>query len=108
MNGYSNFVIQSPNTDVFIIALALSADIKGYLYFKTETGNGAGIISIDDVLKQVSLHASKLGVDNTEYKQCILGLYCFTGYDTISAFAGKGKLKALKIVQQEKDFLLSF
>lgn len=36
------------------------------------------------------------------------GLHALTGCDTVSAFAGKGKLKAFKILEQSNDFLQYF
>eukprot|EP00795_Rhopilema_esculentum_P015437 gene15437-6683_t len=55
--------------------------------------NKSRIISIDDVSSQSIILANKLGVNNKEYKRSLLGVYCFTECDTVSAFAGKGKLK---------------
>ena len=51
---------------------------------------------------------NKLGVSNREYKRSLLGVYCFTGCDTVSAFAGKGKLRALKLLQEEREFVAAF
>ncbi len=103
LNGYSNFVIHSPDTDVFIMAVAFSSELESHLYFKTGTKNKSRIISIDEISRQASIHANKLGVSKEEYKKSVLGVYCFTGCDTVSAFAGKGKLKAMKLLQQEKS-----
>ena len=38
----------------------------------------------------------------------LLGLHQWTGCDTISAFAGQGKLKALKIILREQKFIDAF
>ena len=38
----------------------------------------------------------------------LLGLHPWTGCDTISAFAGQGKLKALKILLREQKFIDAF
>ena len=32
------------------------------------------------------------------------GLHAYTGGDTVSAFAGKGKLKSWKLVHQNEDY----
>ncbi|KAG1676717.1 hypothetical protein GQR58_014141 [Nymphon striatum] len=108
MNGYSNVVIHSPDTDVYVMAVAFSAELHCHLYFKTGTGNKSRIVSIDDVSSQANIQANKLGVSNGEYKRSLLGVYCFTGCDTVSAFAGKGKLKALKLLQEEREFVAAF
>ena len=108
MNGYSNVVIHSPDTDVYIMAVAFSAELHGHLYFKTGIGDNSRIISIDDISSLASIHANKLGVSNREYKRSFLGVYCFTGCGTVSAFAGKGKLRALKLLQEEREFVVAF
>ena len=36
--------------------------------------------------------------------KCLPGLHAYTGCDTVSAFASKGKLKAFKLVQEEDLF----
>ncbi|KAG1692301.1 Transmembrane protein 164 [Nymphon striatum] len=77
-------------------------------FLSSSTGNKSRIISIDDVSSQANIQANKLGVSNGEYKRSLLGVYCFTGCDTVSAFAGKGKLKALKLLQEEREFVAVF
>ena len=74
----------------------------GHIYFKTGTGKKSRIISIDDVSSQSSILANKLGVRNKEYKRSLLGVYCFTGCDKVSA------LKALKLLQEEREFVDAF
>ncbi|KAG1664859.1 hypothetical protein GQR58_019650 [Nymphon striatum] len=77
-------------------------------FLSSSTGNKSRIISIDDVSSQANIQANKLGVSNGEHKRSLLGVYCFTGCDTVSAFAGKGKLKALKLLQEEREFVAAF
>ena len=40
--------------------------------------------------------------------QALIGMHAFTGYDTVSAFAGKGKAKALKMLTHSKDYQDTF
>ena len=40
--------------------------------------------------------------------QALVGLHSFTGCDTVGAFAGKGKLLALKIVTSDNDAKQAF
>ena len=40
--------------------------------------------------------------------EAIVGLYAFTGCDTISSFAGKGKLPALRIMRKSDTFIDTF
>ena len=41
-------------------------------------------------------------------RNVILGLHALTGCDTTSCFAGKGKLNGLKILQYDKNLIVSF
>ena len=38
----------------------------------------------------------------------LIGLHAFTGCDTVSAFAGQGKLKALKMVKKDTSYQETF
>ena len=38
----------------------------------------------------------------------LIGLHCFTGCDSVSAFYGKGKVKPFKLVQQDPEFCSAF
>ena len=38
----------------------------------------------------------------------LIGLHAFTGCDTVSAFAGKGKLNALKLTKKTVDYQQCF
>ena len=39
-----------------------------------------------------------------QLKDAFLGLHAFTGCDTTSSFAGKGKIKPLKIMKSDNHF----
>ena len=40
--------------------------------------------------------------------QALIGMHAFTGCDTVSDFAGKGKAKALKMLTHSKDYQDTF
>ena len=40
--------------------------------------------------------------------QALIGMHTFTGYDNVSAFAGKGKTKALKMLTHNEDYQDNF
>ena len=42
---------------------------------------------------------------NEKYSSALLSMHAFTGCDTVSAFKGRGKLKALKALQQHPHFI---
>jgi len=39
------------------------------------------------------------------YCKAVLGLHVFTGCDTVSAFRGKGKSKALLLLKEDKQYI---
>ena len=90
-------IIHSPDTDVYVLSVAHLEDIGGKLYLKTGVENKARIVCINDTVQKLSLKVRDVDVSIHDYCNGILGVYCFTGCDTISAMVGKGKLKALKI-----------
>ena len=49
--------------------------------------------------------ASSLGDD---VYSSLIGLHAYTGCDTVSAFAGKGKLSALKVITKEPKYQMRF
>jgi len=38
----------------------------------------------------------------------LIGMHAFTGYDTINAFAGRGKMTALKQMKSDKAYQKAF
>ena len=80
-------VIIYKDTDVFSIAVS-KEDITGVsIYMKRGTQNRTRFVDITDI-------STNLGSD---LSQSILGIHAFTGFDSFSAFAGKGKVTALKV-----------
>ncbi|GFR74341.1 DNA damage-inducible protein DIN7 [Elysia marginata] len=65
-----------------------------------DTGCGYNRRQID-----VSQIAKTLG---RQMYDALLGVHAFTGCDTTSCFAGKGKLRALNIIQKEEDLKVLF
>ena len=47
-------------------------------------------------------------IDKSKLFKSLLGYHCFTGCDSISAFCGKGKIKALSIFCKDKSFTQAF
>ena len=89
----SSVIIKSPDTDVAIIALSHLASLPCHVYFMTGKGNKSRMI---DLLK-VSFCLSTP-------PESLLGLHTFTGCDSTSAFYGKGKQKALKLLEAKPEF----
>ena len=108
LNGISNIIIHSPDIDVYIFSIAHLEDIGSRLYLKTGVGNKARIVCINDIVQKLALKVRDVDASIHDHCNAILGVYCFTGCDTISAMVGKGKLKALKILSEKKLFVDAF
>ena len=93
-NGYQNIVLVADDTDVMIIGVALTSDVNGIIFQKRGNQNRTRLVNLTNIGKS-------LGLEATAY----LGLYAFTGCDSVSSFAGKGKLPALKAMKKEKKYV---
>ena len=77
-------------------------------FLKTGVGNKVRIVSINDIAQKLAFNVTNLDISIKDYCNAILGVYCFTGCDTISGMVGKGKLKALKVLSEKKLFVDMF
>ncbi|XP_065677405.1 uncharacterized protein LOC136092782 [Hydra vulgaris] len=93
---YQNIVIRSPDTDVFVFAL--STCLPSTAYFDTAVGNKRRIINIKKC-------ESDLGND---LSIAMTGFHLFTGCDSTSAFYGKGKAIAFKVLRKKAKYLDAF
>ena len=91
MKGYSAVVITADDTDVLVLCLAFSADISCPLFQKCGTKNRVRYLDITKLRQALG------------YSVCtaLIGMHAYTGCDTVSAFAGLGKLRALKLMRSE-------
>ena len=97
-SNFNNVIIQSPDTDVMIISLAVSHKLECELLFVSGTGLSRKIINI-----------TKMAEEHGEEKCiAILGLHVFTGCDNVSAMKGKGKVKALDLLNKSHEYCKGF
>ncbi|XP_078353848.1 uncharacterized protein LOC144638526 [Oculina patagonica] len=94
----SSVIIASEDTDVLIICLSVAPTFGCHLFIKCGTQNRERFV---DVLKV----AAAVG-----HNMCsaLPGMHAFTGCDTVSAFGGKGKISALKLVQKNRKYQDAF
>ena len=85
-HGFSVVAIKSPDTDVFLLMVAMEQNFSADLYFETGNKNQSRIISLKKV-------CNKVGSD-----VLVIGFHAFTGCDSVSSFHGKGKQKAWKVL----------
>ena len=105
-NSTANVVIHTPDTDVLIIAIAASTNIPGNLFIRTGTKSKARIISVERIKESVMLRHNLSDVELLT--KSLLSFHAFTGCDTVSSFCGKGKLKPLKIMLKDENYLGEF
>ncbi|GFO04037.1 hypothetical protein PoB_003054200 [Plakobranchus ocellatus] len=86
-------IVRSPDSDVFLLLLSFSDAISRPLIFDTGSGNNRRQLNITDLAATIS----------KRLRDAIIGLHAFTDCDSTSCFAGKGKLKALKMLQGDQD-----
>lgn len=90
---YDYVVLISDDTDVFVIAVSLQPQFnKGNLFIRRGTKTRMRLINLSTV-------AGKLGPATCH---ALPGLHAWTGCDTVSALAGKGKVKAFKLMTKPK------
>eukprot|EP00794_Sanderia_malayensis_P020731 gene20733-22764_t len=87
--GCEAVIIVSEDTDVFVLAVANRYGIQATMYQKRGTQARSRYVNITSTADALGYKVSR----------SLPGLHAFTGCDTVSAFASKGKLTALKIYQ---------
>ena len=91
-------VICSEDTDVFIMSLAFHDKIGASLFQKCGTKGRRRVVDITKVTATVGIDVCR----------ALVGVHAYTGCDTVSAFAGKGKAKALKLLSKNKKIQDTF
>ena len=106
-NNYKTVVIDTPDTDVFIIALYHSCHINRSLYIKTGVKNKRRYISLDAIKEKLKVRY-KNSMDITDICDALVAYHAFTGCDAVSAFCGRGKIKPLKTLLNNDEFIATF
>ncbi|KAL8619632.1 hypothetical protein ACOMHN_019687 [Nucella lapillus] len=96
--GYEAVMISSNDTDVLVLNIAFCGAIKAPLYQRSGTSTRTQLIDIGKV-------ASSLG---PSVCTALLGLHAYTGCDSVSSFAGKGKVAALKMLKSNENVQQAF
>ena len=93
-SDYSSLIVASEDTDVFILCLSFKQLIPSSIFFKCGTQTRIRYISISNETQAIGQNVSS----------SLLGMHAYTGCDTVSAFAGRGKIGALQIVKGQNSF----
>ena len=97
-NGHQTVVITSEDTDVLVLLLAFSRALNTNFLQKCGSSTHMKLIDIKKI-------ATVLGNDTCK---ALIGMHNFTWCDSVSAFAGKGKAKALKILKDDAKIKETF
>ena len=96
--AYSTIIIKSPDTDVMLLSLSFAHEITNSIFFVTGTEKNARIVNVTRLSQSYWILRS----------QALLALHVFTGCDSVSAFRGKGKIKAVQIMFESEEFCETF
>ena len=106
--NYSKILISSPDTDVFIICLSVHMAITANLFFLTGVKNSRRIITVTKVAEYIFNTLKGCDVSKEVLMKSLIGFHSFTGCDTTSAFAGRGKVKPLKLMLNDTRYVQAF
>ena len=91
-------IVTSEDTDVMLLCLAFQKDIPCPIYQKCGTQNSTRFVAISKL-------AWSLG---NSIRDSLIGLHAFIGCDTVSGFASRRKLSALKPMKSDITYLETF
>ena len=91
-----NIIINSPDTDVFIISLIVSEKINANINFKIGNKDKKRIINVNKVKESLKdKYDAVVSVGLECLTRALASLHAFTGCDTVSAFSSFGKFKIM-------------
>lgn len=97
-SGYKAVIITAEDTDVLVLCVGFVKDIPCLVYQKSGTQNRTRFLDIN-----------KLGQSlGNSVCHSLVGMHAFTGCDTVSAFAGRGKIASFKQLKSDKTFQEAF
>ncbi|KAK3741541.1 hypothetical protein QZH41_002925 [Actinostola sp. cb2023] len=85
---FESVVVHADDTDVLILLLAFSQDIVCNIFMKCGTQTRIRFIDVTKLSRVLGENVCK----------ALIGVHAFTGCDSVSAFAGRGKLSALNLL----------
>ena len=98
---FQKIFISSPDTDVFVICLSFQPVIDANLYFLRGVRNSRRIIVIGTVAENTDQNLNLRESPKESLLSALVGFHSFTGCDTVSAFAVRGKIKPLMLLMMK-------
>jgi hypothetical protein len=105
---YNKVLISSPDTNVFVILLSLHPTIDADIFFLTGVKSTRRIIDVTKVADHIMSSLNPCMVDKEILIESLIGIHSFTGCDTISSFAGRGKIKPLNLMVRQQRYIEAF
>ena len=103
---YQNTVYHADHASSSFEKIIISSqDINANLYMLTGTKSKRGIVNLSVVKEkwcEVSLPETFTG---EKFLDSLIGFHCFTGCDTVSAFASKGKICPFKVMMNAEEYI---
>ena len=96
--GCKAIIITADDTDVLVICLGLNSNFPYPIYQKRGTQNLVRFLDIGKLARAIAKSICN----------AVVGLHAFTGCDTVSAFAGRGKLSAFKQMKASTTYQEAF
>ena len=86
-------VVAAYDTDVLVLLIGHTEKIAAEVFLRFGSGGKSQVFNLSKVSKSLG----------TDVCTALLGLHAFTGCDSVSAFAGKGKVSAFKLMCKQKS-----
>lgn len=94
----SAIIVRSPDTDVFLLLMKFSQNIRIPLIMDTGVADKRRLIDIRSAVQSIG----------NDLCNALLSLHAFTGCDTISSFVRKGKVGPLRVLQKNPQYIPVF
>ena len=106
--SFNKITVSSPDTDVFMIMLSKVTEMNGLLFMLSGTGYKRRINDINSVAEDIYENKNETFYTKKQVMKALLWFHCFTWCDIVSSFAGHGKLKPLKVLLKNSEYIHSF
>ena len=101
-------IVSSPDIDVFMIMLSKVTEMNGQLFVLTGTGNKRRIINVYSVAEGIYENQNETYCTKNQVMKALLRFHCFMGCNTVNSFARPGKLKPLKLLFKNSEYIDAF
>ena len=107
-SNVGKMLISSPDTDVFIICSSVNLLRDAELFFLTGVKSSRRVIDVDKISDDIYEDLNSCEISKDIVMKSLIGFHSFTGCDTISAFAGPGKVKPIKLMLKDEKYIKMF